>query len=295
MINGANIYRRWLMYIERIKRFRREIHEMNRRGYTVGIHAWRYFSRWQASLRNSRTPIKDASPWMTFDAIKWLDSVLCPEMRIFEYGSGGSSLFFSRRVREVVSAEHNPHWFECISRVMLEQKCSNWKGILAPPEREEGSDNREPSDPFGYVSSDEEFRGFSFKRYVNSIHEYPTGNFDLIVVDGRARPSCIAASLNKSKKWILIDNTERSYYLENFELGLLGNVTHFSGPAPYIEGFIRTSVIELTPAASGPLLRSNSRNPLAALRCARNLQRWIWHHGRPRPEVASNSPPWRLQ
>jgi hypothetical protein len=128
---------------------------------------------------------------------------------------------------------------------MAEQSCSNWRGLLVPPERKEGREHADPSDPLGYASSDEEFRGFSFKRYVNSINEYKADYFDLVVVDGRARPSCIIAASTKARKWILVDNTDREYYLRNINLSSPGRIIHFAGPAPYIDGFIRTSVIEL--------------------------------------------------
>jgi hypothetical protein len=218
---------------------------MNKCGYAVGLRAWRDFFQWQASLKDGRTPVADASPWMTLAAIRWLDSVLIPEMRIFEYGTGGSTLFFARRVREVVSVEHDPRWFHYISSVMKEKKYSNWQGHLIEPEREMGSKDADPSDPLGYVSSAECFHGFSFERYVKSIAEYGAKYFDLVVVDGRARPSCIDASMKATKKWILVDNTEREYYLRNFNFSSTARIIHFPGPAPYIDGFIRTSVIDV--------------------------------------------------
>jgi hypothetical protein len=229
----------------RIRHFRKEILRMGEQGFFVGPGAWRHFLVWQSSLSDGRTPLADKQPWITFSAIDWLESILSPGMRVFEYGSGGSSLFFSRRVSEVVSAEHDPGWFERVSRRMTEERRSNWKGLLIPPERAAGHGLIDPSDPFAYTSSDEEFCGLSFERYARSIHQYEDRYFDLVVVDGRARPSCILAAAPKAKRWILVDNTEREYYLRSSLIRSLGTLVHFPGPAPYIGGFIRTSVIEL--------------------------------------------------
>jgi len=79
---------------------------------------------------------------------------------------------FSDRVREVVSVEHDPQWFEYMRRIVSQQKRSNCRVDLITGEREEGAEYTDPSDPFGYVSSDDKFRGYSFKRYVNSLNEY---------------------------------------------------------------------------------------------------------------------------
>src|SRR2546430_9982143 len=87
--------------------------------YAVRREAWgrlsfwelmRSYPRWRRNLRQNGNPLDGDSPWMTFAAIRFLDRLLTKEMRVFEYGSGGSSLFFSRRVREVVSVEHDGAW-----------------------------------------------------------------------------------------------------------------------------------------------------------------------------------------
>jgi len=51
-------------------------------------------------------------PWISYPAIKMLEKILKPEMRVFEWGVGGSTLFFSARVRQLVSIEHDLQWAE---------------------------------------------------------------------------------------------------------------------------------------------------------------------------------------
>lgn len=70
------------------------------------------------------------------------------------------------------------------------------------------------ADPTSYRSGAGDYLNYSFKKYVKSIDEYPDGYFDLILVDGRARPSCILHSIPKLKSGglLVVDNAERSYY-----------------------------------------------------------------------------------
>ncbi len=50
-------------------------------------------------------------PWLTVGAILALEqNVLQPDMRVMEFGSGGSTVFFARRVAHVFSLETNPDW-----------------------------------------------------------------------------------------------------------------------------------------------------------------------------------------
>ena len=45
------------------------------------------------------------------DAFKWVEKYIKPDMNVFEYGSGGSTLYFGNNVQLVVSIEdsRSPH------------------------------------------------------------------------------------------------------------------------------------------------------------------------------------------
>ncbi|MEA2488493.1 MAG: hypothetical protein QOH21_285, partial [Acidobacteriota bacterium] len=72
------------------------------------------FERWRASIKGDASPIADELPWMTFGAIDFLDGYLQPGMRVFEYGSGGSTLFYLRHGASVVSVEHDAEWGDVV-------------------------------------------------------------------------------------------------------------------------------------------------------------------------------------
>lgn len=62
------------------------------------------------NLLSRRTPLDLELPWIAFAAIDFLEGHLEPGMIVGEYGAGGSTLFFARRVSRVVSVENNPQW-----------------------------------------------------------------------------------------------------------------------------------------------------------------------------------------
>ncbi len=51
-------------------------------------------------------------PWYTYPAIEYLNQLDASGLRIFEYGSGNSSLYWARKGANVWCVEHDPHWYE---------------------------------------------------------------------------------------------------------------------------------------------------------------------------------------
>jgi predicted O-methyltransferase YrrM len=92
-----------------------------------------------------------------------------------------------------------------------------------------------------------EHAGSSFEKYAKTIQQFPTEYFDLVLVDGRARPSCIQQSLPYLKHGglLVVDNTERSYYLEPFTEILKSEFDVLEdrmAPVSYTPDFTRTSI-----------------------------------------------------
>lgn len=203
------------------------------------LMAWRYLFAWRKSQK--KNGIDDELPWITFAAIDFLKATLKPNMKIFEFGSGGSTLFFADRVSEVISVEHNREWYQKVQEKLTERKIENVKLSLVEPEKSKNR-NADYSAPLNYMSSSDEYKDYTFEKYAKSIELYPDEYFDVIFVDGRARPSCIYHSLKKVKKpgIIILDNAEREYYTS--KLNLKFNKKDFSGPGPYNQYFWQTTV-----------------------------------------------------
>lgn len=177
-----------------------------------------FFFDWIMSLRNNknyRNIFVDQTPWLTYRATKWLGSYLKPSMRVFEYGSGGSTLFFAKRVKQVVSVEHNPEWFYLIEKILRQMEISNVEYFLREPEEMEQEHKTDSIDPYSYTSRfQNKFNQMSFYKYVIMMENYPDEYFDLVLIDGRARPSCIMHAVKKVKDngVIILDNSERARY-----------------------------------------------------------------------------------
>jgi hypothetical protein len=133
-----------------------------------------YISRCLAhNVVNGKTPLDLEVPWFSYAAIDFLDKFLDSNMTVCEYGSGGSTVFFARRVQSVFSIEDNPKWHELVSHRLQEKSLRNVTMKLCPFDFK---------NPGGFEASD-------------YLHAMPNEKFDVIVVDGseewtQVRPVC---------------------------------------------------------------------------------------------------------
>jgi len=205
------------------------------------------FSPWQRSLRPSRNSVTDQQPWLTFSAIDKIESIINEQMHVFEYGSGGSTLFWSNHVKEVISVEHDRNWYNRVRTELDAQQIKNVRYILAEAETDPGYSGKQTDNPNDFISGDRNFAGKDFNKYVRQIDNYPDEYFDIVLVDGRARPSCIARSMNKVKKdgFLIIDNSERDYYLRKIVFDENEWKQYlFAGAVPYIFHFSETTLLK---------------------------------------------------
>lgn len=203
----------------------------------------KYYFEWRYSLRKPywEGPIQNGTPWMSLPAIDFIKKHLSTKDIVFEYGMGGSTVFFAKRVNKVISVEHDPDWFNFVGEHLNSQNIKNTNITCIQPESENFNTVPDPSNyEFCYSST-----GFYFNSYVNSIQQFSDNYFDLVVVDGRARPSCIFKAISKIKpgKYLLIDNSERLHYQLAID-SLLKEWKRetFEGPTLYLKWFTQTSI-----------------------------------------------------
>jgi len=198
---------------------------------------------WFWSMLPGHSPVTDSLPWMTFRAIRWLKSYLSPEMTVFEYGAGGSTLFLAKRVRVLTSIENDARWHAAISHALQAAGISNCDIRLIPAQRRVSME-RVRYGPRSYTSTDPELAGLSLEGYVRSIDEFPDRTFDLVSVDGHARFSCVTHAVPKLREggYLLFDNSDWQIYgeivrsLDNYSR------TDFPGPGPFQPTGWRTSI-----------------------------------------------------
>lgn len=197
----------------------------------------RYYPRWKRSRRPGAASLDQRLPWLTFPAIDFLERAARPTHRVFEYGGGGSTLFWADRVAEVVTVEHSAEWFAALQLAMAKGARAKWTGIhhAAEPASDTALD---PSDPAHFASSDDASRGMHYRRYVEAILAYPDEYFDIIVIDGRARTSCLAVSVPKLKPGglLVLDNAERAHYTSRNAAALRTLDAVVRGLAPVASG-----------------------------------------------------------
>jgi len=146
------------------------------------------------NVLNRKTPADLELPWFSYAAIDFLEEYVEPHMTVCEYGSGGSTFFFARRVKWVCSIEDHPEWFKLVSQRLQEKSIKNVTLKSHPFDFK---------NPVGFEKSD----------YLNAI---PDEKFDIIVVDGseewkRIRPICFANAEKHIKKGgiIVVDDSWR--------------------------------------------------------------------------------------
>jgi len=133
-------------------------------------------------------------PWFAYAGIDFLETFLQPQMNVCEYGSGGSTLFFARRTKHVVSIEDNPLWAELVERRLKQNSLTNVTLKLCPFDFK---------NPVGFEQSD----------YFLAL---PDEQFDVIVVDGseewtQVRPTCFRKAEERVKPGgvIVLDDSWR--------------------------------------------------------------------------------------
>lgn len=58
-------------------------------------------------------------PWISPKAIEVLEGLLSDDMTVCEFGGGGSTVWLSKRVKNVVTFENNPRWAKYIRDMKL--------------------------------------------------------------------------------------------------------------------------------------------------------------------------------
>jgi hypothetical protein len=127
-------------------------------------------------------------PWFTYPAIEYIKQLDLSSVRVFEFGSGFSTLYWAKHCKQVVSVEDDQIWYN-----RLKPQLS-------------------PNVEYIFAANKEE--------YVNSITKQE-GTFDLIVNDGIYRLDAAKAARPKlaNDGFVILDNSDwcvktSAYYRE---------------------------------------------------------------------------------
>lgn len=149
-------------------------------------------------------------PWWTYRAIDAVSDFLetRPDARVFEYGSGASTIWLARRAGHVTSVEHHAGWHGRMTAELAARSdlCPVELNFIAP-------DTAKATDAL-YISEKAGEKGQSFAAYARAIEDRPEALYDLIVIDGRARNACLAHAMRHLAPggMIVYDNSTRNRY-----------------------------------------------------------------------------------
>ena len=148
---------------------------------------------------SSKSLLELELPWWTFESINEIKLYLNKQKNVFEWGSGGSSIFLAKLVNSIISVENNPKWTEQVKSNLKEKKLTN-ASILQREINLESPDK------------------FKHSPYAKSL----SSTFDIIVIDGEdefgaestwsAREICFEISqhfISKKGGIIIVDDSWR--------------------------------------------------------------------------------------
>lgn len=165
----------------------------------------------EASVDANGNPI----PWITYPAIEFLKKRIKKEMSVFEYGCGGSTLWWASMVNEVISIEHEKSWYQRILPTIPNNVSIEYVPL--------------------------EYGG----EYSRQILNYKD-RFDIVVIDGRDRVNCGFNTVDALKHdgVIIWDNSDQKEYEEGYQF-LLNNgfkKIEFIGLAPIVNWKAETGI-----------------------------------------------------
>lgn len=146
-------------------------------------------SGWILSLLNGIPINNDGEPipWFTYPAIDFLDPIVKKNWKVFEWGSGNSTLWWAAKVSQVYSIEDNENWFDEIKK-------------------------RVPSNVEIEYCSEKEV-------YIHAIKETNIDNYDVIVIDGSYRNDCARNAIEhlNEKGIIILDNSDGKNWIDGIQ------------------------------------------------------------------------------
>lgn len=133
-------------------------------------------------------------PYMTNNEIEFIKSFFSDEFDVLEWGSGGSTIYFSKFCRRYFSIEHDKAWYDKIDKIKPENVQYFYVKNNLPRSR---------------PTKKEEFMD-----YINFVDKIGMSRYDLVLIDGRARVFCAEKALDyvDDESLVFIHDWERKQY-----------------------------------------------------------------------------------
>jgi hypothetical protein len=203
---------------ERIQRFRQQ--GRNFKSLAQDYGQWTTIRDWNSVDAKGR-PI----PWYTYPATEFLSHLVLSKFKVFEYGSGNSTLWWSDRAWQIASVEDDQSWYAKIKSSLTNKNV----------------DYRLERDRQKYFSTADD-------------------SFDIFVVDGKYRRECLehVVKVGKGGVMLILDNSDwhpNSVRFLQEKLGWMQTDFHGFGP---INNYTWTTSIFLNPKRHQELKYNNN-------------------------------------
>jgi hypothetical protein len=156
------------------------------------------------------------NPFFVRSAIKEIEKFINQksDLKVFEYGSGKSSLWWLRHVDEYYGVEHNESWYNRVVDMLEENNFDSNKHILFKPMKPMKNDS--------YPSNNGKMNNSvfnDFSKYLNAIDQFEEAYFDIIIIDGRKRVRSAERAYSKLKPggYLILDDSNRLKYRKVFQ------------------------------------------------------------------------------
>lgn len=140
-----------------------------------------------------RHALRENVPWIVPESLDFLRGIIQPDWSVWEWGSGGSTVYWARNCKFTISVEHNSKWFHWTRKQLIKDGLWDNVRLINVP-----GDQKEDKSRFRY--------------YADVINDYVRMRdaFDLVFVDGEAssRGWCVGNAVKYLRPggWLLLDN-----------------------------------------------------------------------------------------
>ncbi len=156
------------------------------------------------------------APWLVPDAIPFIEGLIAPGAKVFEFGAGNSTVWFARMGAQVHSVEGRPEWGKIVAERLTRDRLESQVTLTVAA-----------------VTDDFNTAPEEIARYVSVIDAFAPGTFDAVLVDGHFRVACLERSFDKVREggYLILDNSDvadvadltrrlKPYLVRHFENGI---------------------------------------------------------------------------
>ena len=169
------------------------------------------FKTW---LDTRKSPIlQNPVPFIVLDAIRFLESIVQPGMKVVEAGGGNSTLWFLEKETKVTTYEHSQDWATYVQCAMHQQ-------------------------PMRFHPVNSHMKVMQGEATIGDMALIPDHSLDMVLVDCMndytRQNDCIQVLMNKVKPggWLILDNSDNPVNWVGAELLKDKEMHRFSGFAP---------------------------------------------------------------